>query len=188
MVKGILMNRIIETIIKQFNISEVDAQRDNLVYVTVEQERFLSLLIYLKENEGMKHFVLLSAVDYIEDNLFQLTYTLNNPDEKFDIGVRVKIDRSIAEIQSAHSLWPTIATYQREIFEMYGINFPGSPGVDEQLMLEGWDSAPPGRRDFDTLKYAEETFFPREGRSKKDPKEYMKEKIYGEWEKGGKDV
>ena len=188
MVKEFIMNQTIENIKKQFNITKVDTQRDNLVYVTVEKDRLLSLLIFLRNNEGMKHFVLMTAVDFIEDDIFQLTYTLNNPDKKFDIGIRIKIDRTIASMESAHSLWPTIATYQREIFEMYGISFPGSPRIDEELMLEGWDEIPPGRRDFDTLKYAEDTFFPREGRSKKDPKEYMKEKIYGDWEKGGRDV
>ena len=33
-------------------------------------------------------------------------------------------------------------------------------------------------RDFDTKKYAEETFFPRPGRKTNDPKEHMKKKLY----------
>jgi NADH-quinone oxidoreductase subunit C len=61
---------------------------------------------------------------------------------------------------------------------MFGIDFPGSPGVDESFILEGWQEIPPMRKDFDTAAYSEKTFFPREGRKTDDPKEYMKEKLY----------
>jgi NADH-quinone oxidoreductase subunit C len=45
-------------------------------------------------------------------------------------------------------------------------------------MLEGWDDIPPMRREFDTKKYSEETYFPRPGRETKDPAEHMKKKLY----------
>lgn len=177
------MEETLDLIAKQFTIIKQDKKRDDLTYITIAPERLLSLLFYLKQNTGLKHFVLLSAVDFIENNLFQLTYHLNNPEEKFIIGIRVEIDREKATMESAHTAWPTIATYQREIKELYGIDFPGSPGVDEELVLEGWDDIPPFRRDFDTLKYSEETYFARPGRSKEDPKNYMKKQTYGEWKK-----
>ena len=66
---------------------------------------------------------------------------------------------------------------------MYGIDFPGSPRVDESFILEGWDDIPPMRREFDTKKYSEEIFFPREGRETNDPEEYMKKKLYPDEEK-----
>jgi len=180
------MNDTLAKIEAQFNVTKKYVRRDDLVYITVDEKDLLSLLIYMKESLNMVHFVLLSAVDYIEQNIFQLTYTLNNPDEKFIIALRVEIDREKASMQSVHSLWASIATYQREIKEMFGIDFPGSPNVNESLILEGWDAMPPYRRDFDTLKYAEETYFPRGGRTKEDPKEYMKEKIYGDWKSEAK--
>jgi NADH-quinone oxidoreductase subunit C len=88
------------------------------------------------------------------------------------------IDRTEATMTSAHHLWKQIATYQRELKEMYGIDFPGSPGLNESFILEGWDNIPPMRRDFDTKKYAAETFFPRERPKTNDPGEYMKSKLY----------
>ncbi|MGM0407978.1 MAG: NADH-quinone oxidoreductase subunit C, partial [Bacteroidota bacterium] len=118
------------------------------------------------------------AVDWIEDNKFQLTYLLNNPEKKSDIGVKVLIDRENPEMESIHHLWKQAKTYQRELREMFGINFPGSPKVDEPFILEGWTDIPPYRRDFDTKKYSEETYFPRPGRSTNDPATYMKQKLY----------
>ena len=50
--------------------------------------------------------------------------------------------------------------------------------IDDGFVLEGWDNIPPMRKDFDTKKYVEETYYPRDGRTTKDPSEHMEEKLY----------
>ena len=177
------MKTIIDDIKTRFEISDVVKQRDNFNFLTCKKEQTISLITHLKNIEGFSHFVLLTAVDWIEEGEFQLTYILNNPDKKIDIGIRTFIERETATMDSAHHLWEHVATYQRELKEMFGIDFPGSPRVDESFILEGWDDIPPYRRDFDTKKYSEETFFPREGRTTNDPTEYMKKKLYSDEEK-----
>jgi len=174
------MKNLIERLKKQFKISEVVFQRDNEIFLTVEKMDAVSMITQLRDLEGFTHLVLLTAVDWLEEGYFQLTYLLNNYEKKTDLGVRVKIDRDEAEMTSIHHLWKTAATYQRELKEMFGIDFPGSPRVDESFILEGWDNIPPYRRDFDTKKYSEETYFPRPGRKTHDPAEYMKKKLYPE--------
>ena len=174
------MKELIERLKKQFKISEVVNQRDNETFVTVEKPNAISLLTHLRDYEGFTHLVLLTAVDWLEDGCFQLTYLLNNYEKKTDLGVKVKIDRENANMISIHHLWKTAATYQRELREMFGINFPDSPRVDEPFILEGWDNIPPYRRDFDTKKYSEETYSPRPGRATNDPADYMKKKLYPE--------
>jgi NADH-quinone oxidoreductase subunit C len=174
------MKNIIENLKKQFTLGDINS--DHGYFVTVEKKDMISVLGYLRDVEGFKHLVLLTAVDWIEDNKFQLTYLLNSPTLKKEIGLRTFIDRSVwpeeSEMQSAHHLWPAAKTYQRELHEMFGIDFPGSPEVNDPFIMEYWDDIPPYRRDFDTKKYSEETYFPREGRSTNDPAEYMKETLY----------
>lgn len=161
-----------------FGIHAADYQRDNLVFITIDKVSVMDTLTHLKNIEGFTHLVLVSCVDWIEDDKFQLTYFLNNPVKKIDLAVRTMIARENAEMVSCHNLWKHVETYQRELREMYGINFPGSPGVNENFILEGWDQIPPMRRDFDTLKYSEETFVFRDGRDTNDPAKYMKDKLY----------
>ena len=172
------MDTIIKNIQSHFEIKDITEQRENLSFVTTPKQQAISLVTYLKDYEGFSHLVLLTAVDWIEEVEFQLTYLLNHPDKKVDIGVRTRIARENASMESAHHLWEHMATYQRELKEMFGIDFPGSPRVDEEFMLEGWDDIPPMRREFDTKKYSEETYFPRPGRETKDPAEHMKKKLY----------
>jgi NADH-quinone oxidoreductase subunit C len=61
---------------------------------------------------------------------------------------------------------------------MYGINFPGSPRLDEDFCLEGWDQIPPMRREFDTKAFSEERFGHREGRHSEVPRVHMKMELY----------
>ena len=174
------MEKIIDNIKRQFPLSDVTS--DSGWFVTCEKKDTVSLLTYLKTKEGFTHLILFTAVDWIEDNRFQLTYMLNNPKDKIRLGVRTFIERSVwpeeSVMETAHHLWPAAKTYQRELHEMFGIDFPDSPEVNEPLILEYWDDIPPYRRDFDTKKYSEDTYFPREGRSSNDPAEYMKDQLY----------
>ena len=181
------MKKILEKLSKLYLVSDSVFKRENLLFVTVEKDKAIDLITHLKNIQGFNHFVILSGVDWIEEGNFQLTYILNNPEKKIDIAVRTMVPRDNPIMDSAHHLWGSIFVYQREIREMLGIEFPGSPGLYENFVLEGWDNIPPMRRDFDTKKYAEETFFPREGRSTNDPAKYMKKKLYPDFpEEGGK--
>ena len=172
------MKEILEKIKSKYEITDILQKRHNLLFFTIDKKMVLDILNYLKELEGFAHLVMLSSVDWLEENKFQLTYIINHPVDKYDIAIRVNINRDEPTMDSIHHIWDHAATDQREIRELFGIDFPGSPGVNEDFVLEDWDEIPPMRRDFDTLEYAERTFFPREGRKTYDTKEYMKEKMY----------
>jgi len=173
-----MYKQLIDNLKKRFDISEVKEQRKNLTFLTTEEDQVVPLLMHLRDQEGFSHFVLLTAVDWIEEGVFQLTYILNHPEKKRDLGIRAYIGRENATMESAHHLWEQVGTYQRELKEMFGIDFPGSPRVDEEFFLEGWDDIPPMRREFDSKQYSEDTYFPRPGSKSLDPREHMKQKLY----------
>ena len=172
------MENLIKKLQDMFSVEDVEDRKKSQVLLTVKATKVPALLGYLKDFEGFKVLVMISSVDWIEDDKFQLSYIVNNPQEKKDLIIRAFIDRKEASMISIHNLWGHASTFQREIKEMFGIDFPDSPRVDEPFLLEGWDDIPPMRRDFDTKKYSEETFFPRPGRETNDPAEYMKKRLY----------
>jgi NADH-quinone oxidoreductase subunit C len=174
------MNEIMEQLKKIFKLNELNKEREDLYFITAEKEQLVSLLTHLRDIHQFTSLIFLQAVDYIEDNLFQLTYMTHNYEKHISLGIRVKIDRQAAEMSSIHHLWEHAETFQRELKELFGIDFPGSPDIDSGFVLEGWEDIPPMRKDFDTAKYAEKTFFPRSGRKTHDPAEYMKNKLYPE--------
>lgn len=174
------MRTLLENLKALFPLGPITEQRANLAFVTVERSELRSVLHHLRDREGFTHLVLLTAVDWIEEGRFQLTYLVHDRKRARDVGLRVFLPRETAEMETIHDLWPTAATYQRELREMFGIAFPGSPRVDEEFILEGWIDLPPYRRDFDTKAFSEEAFAHRPGRQTHDPATHMRERLYPE--------
>lgn len=177
------MEEILSKLKQKLKVVSVDMKRADLYFLTIDKKHIELVLSYLKQQKNFTHLAFLQAADIIEENKFQLTYMLYNYDLKVNLAIKVFIDREKAEITSIHDLWPHAWQYQRELQEMFGINFPGSPRVNESFVLEGWEEIPPMRRDFNTLEYSTKTFYQRPGRSKHDPKKYMKQKLYNNFPK-----
>ena len=161
-----------------FAAGDLIAQRPDLAFIELGPTHLRPALLHLRDREGFSHLVLLTAVDWLEAGQFQLTYLLCNRAARLDLGLRVRIPRDPASMESIHDLWPTAATYQRELREMFGIDFPGSPRLHEDFILEGWHEIPPYRRDFDTLEYARKAFAQRPGRETLDPATHMQQQLY----------
>lgn len=138
--------KIIERLSAYYEISGIKEQKASLMLLTIPKQQATRLIRELRDNEGYTHLSFLTAIDYIEDGHFTLTYMLHNYINHHSMVVHVDIDREQAEMDSIHELWAQAATYQRELREMFGIRFPGSPRLEEDFCLEGWDEIPPMRR------------------------------------------
>ena len=172
------MDTLLERLKRDFAITDITERHAGLTTLKVVKENGERLIRELRDREGYSHLSFIACVDFIEDGIFSIVYMLHNYDTKNSLGIHVAVDRDNAEMTSIHTLWAQAWTYQRELREMYGINFPGSPRLEEEFCLEGWDQMPPMRRDFDTAAYSTEQFGHREGRVSEDPREHMKATLY----------
>jgi NADH-quinone oxidoreductase subunit C len=119
------------------------------------------LLSTLKLN-GWIQMSYLSAIDWIDENKFEVVYIVFNWDKPVYIQVRTKIDRDNAVMDSILPIFPNAQYYERECHEFFGIKFPGNPTYEKQLILEQWDDIPPLRKDFDPQAYSNRKFPVRE--------------------------
>jgi NADH-quinone oxidoreductase subunit C len=174
------MREITNDIAERFAVRAWKSVRSDLAFCEVDAKDMVALLVRLRDLHGYAHLSFLTATDLIERGVFMLTYLLHNPSEGHSLGVKCEIGRENATMESCHLLWAQMWTYQRELKELFGIDFPGSPRVDESFVLEGWAEIPPMRRDFDTKEYSERTFPTRPGRETRDPAGHMKAKLYPE--------
>ena len=172
------MNEMLERLKRDFSVRDITDCPPRLTTLKVDKLNAERLIRELRDRENYTHLNFMTCIDYIEDGIFTLVYMLHNYDKKHSLGVHVDISRDNEEMVSIHTLWAQAWTYQRELREMYGIRFPGSPRLDEDFCLEGWDQIPPMRREFDTKKFSQERFGHREGRQSENPREHIKVELY----------
>ncbi|MBK1702447.1 NADH-quinone oxidoreductase subunit C [Thiococcus pfennigii] len=146
-----------------FEILDPVQRRPNLAFVRVPKGELFSLLGLLRQQHGFVTLQTIGCTDWIEDGVFCLTYLLEGAARERCLGVQTWIGRDGEGLATAIPLWPQAEIFERELHEMYGIPFDGHPSLGD-FMLEGWTDTPPMRREFDTLKFVEETFVMREGR------------------------
>ncbi|OYT12650.1 MAG: NADH-quinone oxidoreductase subunit C [Bacteroidetes bacterium 4572_114] len=135
----------------------------NRLDFTVDKQCVPSILTYLKDRLGYIHLSHITCVDWLEENEFELIFIVWSPVEKMKVFVRTRIDRNNPVMTNIDMIWRQANTYERELREMYGVEFIGLEAPDE-FLLEDWAGPPPMRRDFDTGVYADETFWHRPGR------------------------
>ena len=166
--------QIVDQLVNTFQNLSGRVKRERRIEVSVEKELISSVLSYCKDQLGFNHFSHMSCVDWIEDEHFELVYILWSPEQKVQLLIKSLINRENASIENVDMLWRQANTYQREIREMFGIEFPGMEGAQE-FILEDWEEMPPMRRDFDTAEFVKGAFFHRSGREDaKDVREYVK--------------
>jgi len=127
----------------------------------IQKDDVHQLLSVLKSS-GWKQLSYLSAVDWPDENKFEVVYIVFNWDHPVYIQIRTKIDRENPIMNSILPIFPGAKYYEREAHEFFGIKFPGNPDYMKQLILENWDDIPPLRKDFDPSAYSDRKFPSRE--------------------------
>jgi len=139
----------------------VDVVDQYQVSFEVKQGEVHHLLSVLR-SAGWIQLSYLSAIDWPEQNKFEVVYIVFNWEQPVYIQIRTKIDRSNPVMESILPIYPGAKYYERECHEFFGIAFPGNPDYEKQLILEGWDDIPPLRKDFDPKAYSDRKFPKRE--------------------------
>jgi len=171
--------QIVNTIHTTFKSAEVTIQRPGRLLVRLRSDLLPPFVSYMKSYLQFNHLVMVSCVDWLEDNQFELVYHLWSYERKVHTMVKVRLDRSNPLMQTIIPHWRQAETYEREIHEMYGVHFEGHPNLGD-LILEDWDDMPPMRRDFHTREYVEQVYEWRPGREDKQDVRETIAKEYGE--------
>ena len=151
------MNNIINNVKNTLKINDLEIIDNRQFAIDVQLDLVHSTLVYLKAN-GFTQLSILTCVDWIKDNNFQLVYILNNWEEGIHVLVRAMIDRENPKFITATNIYPGIKFYEREVHEFFGIEFVGNEDSYKGLILELWDDMPPLRKDFDPQAYSDEKY------------------------------
>ena len=136
-------------------------KHDN-IYLSIDHEELIDIISFLKTNNQTKfrQLIEITAVDYPEkENRFKMVYLLLSHEHN----KRIIIDYTIKETDIIHSLtsiFPSANWMEREVFDMYGLNFKNHPDLRRILTDYGFEGHPL-RKDFpltghNEVRYSEE--------------------------------
>jgi NADH-quinone oxidoreductase subunit C len=88
---------------------------------------------------------MVTAVDYV--NHFELVYRLLSLKNNYWVSLKVKCDRNKPVVPSLANLWQGANLQEREIYDLFGIEFSGHPDMRRIVLWEGY-AGHPLRKDF----------------------------------------
>tara|TARA_B100001250_G_scaffold54246_1_gene42081 strand:+ start:1020 stop:1610 length:591 start_codon:yes stop_codon:yes gene_type:complete len=130
--------------------------RHGQIYLSINDDCLIDVILFLKTNSETKfqQLIDITAVDYPEnDKRFKVVYLLLSHENNH----RIIIDFFIKEnevVSSLTSIFPSSNWMEREVFDMYGIEFKDHPDLRRILTDYGFKGHPL-RKDFPLTGHAE---------------------------------
>ncbi|HNR17881.1 MAG TPA: NADH-quinone oxidoreductase subunit C [Chitinophagaceae bacterium] len=78
-----------------------------------------------------------------------MVYHLSSVKHRHNIVIKSKLDRSNPEIETISHIWKTAEFHEREVYEMFGVNFLNHPDLRLLILPDGWEGRNPLRKDFE---------------------------------------
>lgn len=123
---------------------EVSSFKDN-TRVTVPAERVFDALAALKA-AGFDMLADLAGIDYLgypdATDRFAVVYALTNTATGERLFVKTFVNDPDPELPSVYGLWKGADWMEREVFDLFGIRFPGHPDLRRILMPEAFVDFP----------------------------------------------
>ena len=152
---------------------EITDFRDMLT-IHIRGEQVLDLLRTLKTDPRFAFNFLadITAVDHLElggHTRFAVVYHLLNQYEVQRIVVRAWVDEEHPSLPSAHSLWKTADWQEREVYDLFGIEFIGHPDLRRIMNPDDFQHHPLRKN------------YPLQGRGERNKFKVVKRSIGSKW-------
>ncbi len=129
---------------------EAEAEEGNefiTFYIPAEKWAVVAKTIRHNENLYLDYLFCLTCIDW--QTHLTMVYHLSSTRYRHTIVFKSKLDRNKPEIETVSTIWRTAEFHEREVYELFGVNFLHHPDLRLLILPEGWEGKNPLRKDFE---------------------------------------
>jgi len=117
--------------------------------VNIDAKDWILLAEYLRRDESLlfNSLFCLTCIDW--KTHLTMVYHLTSTKYRHNIVIKSKLDSKNPEIETVAHIWRTAEFHEREVYEMFGVNFLNHPDLRLLILPDGWEGKNPLRKDFE---------------------------------------
>jgi Ni,Fe-hydrogenase III component G len=142
---------IIEKLKNDFKpeILEIAEKNQRRIIITIKPDAILKVAEYLYKSEGLR-FIIASALHTKKG--FEIHYHFSKDSVGLVLNLHVILDRNNPEVESLSNMFNASNWIEREMHELFGINFLNHPNQDKLISEGNWaEGVYPYRKDFKSI-------------------------------------
>jgi NADH-quinone oxidoreductase subunit C len=115
----------------------------------IEPAQLKNVASILRSNDALQFDFLfcITCIDW--KTHLTMVYHFNSTVFRHNVVVKAKLDVAKPEIETLCDIWRTAEFHEREVYEMFGVNFINHPDLRLLILPDGWEGKNPMRKDFE---------------------------------------
>ena len=137
-------DQLIAVVTAKFPECKADTAVSNLPTLIVPVDKFRALMEWLRSDAAMDFDFPMSqtAVDWPERKVITSVYHLYSMKQNHKLVVKCELDREKPSIATVCDLWRGCEWFERETYDMFGVNFEKHPDLRRIMMTDDWVGHP----------------------------------------------
>lgn len=117
--------------------------------INVESKDWLPFAQQLRNNDSLffNYLFCLTCIDW--KTHLTMVYHLSSTRYRHNMVVKSKLGAINPEIETVSNIWKTAEFHEREVYEMFGVNFLNHPDLRLLILPDGWEGKKPMLKDFE---------------------------------------
>ena len=113
-------------------------------HCVVKRERIVEICRFLKAEPGLELDFLEdeTAVDWPKRNVIEVVYHLLSYPHRHVFKLKVEADRAAPVVATVEDVWKTANWFEREVYDLFGVDFPGHPDLRRIMLPDDWVGHP----------------------------------------------
>ena len=140
---------LIKTKITELQSAAIFEESGEWLNINVEPSEWPALALKLRNDEDFQfdYLFCLTCIDW--KTHLTMVYHLSSTRFRHNIVVRSKLDNTNPAIGTVSDIWKTADFHEREVYEMFGVNFINHTDLRLLILPDGWEGKNPMRKDFE---------------------------------------